>query len=185
MRLNLGCGFNKKDGFINVDKFAVCEPDIVLDLELIPWQFKTDKVDEVIFNHSLEHIGGDTEVFFGIIKELYRICKAGALIQINVPHPRHDNFLNDPTHVRLITPELLGLFSKRLNHEWKEKGVSNSPLAIYLDVDFEIKAVTHVLEKKYMTLLNDKQISEQELVTIISERNNIVSEYQITLEVIK
>ncbi|HEY8094648.1 MAG TPA: hypothetical protein VIE65_00945, partial [Methylobacter sp.] len=80
---------------------------------------------------------------------------------------------------------LLSLFSKKLNREWKKNGVSNSPLAIYLDVDFEVKAVVQVLEKKYMDLLNNRKISEQELATIINERNNIVSEYQIALEVIK
>ncbi|HEY8118685.1 MAG TPA: hypothetical protein VIE91_05550 [Methylophilaceae bacterium] len=185
MKLNLGCGFNKKAGCINIDKFDACQPDMVLDIELTPWPFKTGEVEEVIFNHSLEHVGANAEVFFGIMRELYRVCSAGAKIQINVPHPRHDHFLNDPTHVRVITPQLLSLFSKRLNREWKKNGVSNSPLAIYLDVDFEVKTVAQVLEKKYMDLLNNGKISEQELATIINERNNIVSEYQIALEVIK
>lgn len=185
MKLNLGCGFNKKEGFINIDKFDACQPDMLLDIELTPWPFNTNEVEEIIFNHSLEHVGATAEVFFGMMQELYRVCSAGAKIQINVPHPRHDHFLNDPTHVRAITPQLLSLFSKKLNHEWKQNGISNSPLAIYLDVDFEVKAMVQVLEKRYMELLSSQKISEQELVTIINERNNIVSEYQITLEVIK
>ena len=33
MRFNLGCGFNKCDGVVNVDRFADCAPDEVVDLE--------------------------------------------------------------------------------------------------------------------------------------------------------
>jgi hypothetical protein len=29
MKLNIGCGFNKHDGFVNVDQFPECEPDVL------------------------------------------------------------------------------------------------------------------------------------------------------------
>ena len=32
MKLNLGCGNYKMNGFVNVDKFAYCEPEEVVDL---------------------------------------------------------------------------------------------------------------------------------------------------------
>lgn len=82
----------------------------------------TNEVDEVLFHHSLEHLGRETRVFFGIIQELYRVCKAGAKVQINVPHPRHDHFMGDPPHVRAITPPLLAMFSKKENERWKKWG---------------------------------------------------------------
>ena len=113
MKLNMGCGLNKKEGYTNVDKSAACGPDVELDLEVFPWPFKANEAEEVIFNHSLEHMGETTDVFLGILKELYRICKPRAKIFIFVPHPRHDDFLGDPTHVRVITPQLLSLFSKK------------------------------------------------------------------------
>lgn len=185
MKLNLGCGFNKKNGYVNVDKFDACQPDVTADLEATPWPFATNVADEVIFNHSLEHMGEDTDTFLEIIKELYRICKPGATVQINVPHPRHDNYIGDPTHVRIITPQLLSLFSKKLNYHWQKVGAANSPFAIYLDVDFEIRHTVQVVEQKYLALLEDKSISEAELTAIINERNNVVSEYKITLEAIK
>ena len=111
MKLNLGCGFKKIAGFVNVDMFDECQPDVKMDLEVIPWTFGTNEVDEAIFNHSLEHLGRETKVFFGIIQELYRVCKPGAKVHINVPHPRHDHFIGDPTHVRVITPPLLAGFA--------------------------------------------------------------------------
>ena len=63
MKLNLGCGFNKQDGFLNVDKFNTCNPDLVMDMEVTPWEFNTDDVDEVLLNHCLEHIGQDVDFF--------------------------------------------------------------------------------------------------------------------------
>ena len=36
MKLNLGCGQNKFDGFVNVDKAPECDPDRAVDLERIP-----------------------------------------------------------------------------------------------------------------------------------------------------
>ena len=185
MKLNLGCGFNKIDGYVNVDKFDTCQPDVLMDLEVTPWKFKTSEVDEVLFNHSLEHIGQDTDTFLAIVKELYRVCRGGATVQINVPHPRHDTFLGDPTHVRVVTPDMLALFSKAQNLHWKKIGAANSPLALYLGVDFELRRVDHALEQRYLTLLQAKQISNEDMDLIVKERNNVVIEYRITLEVIK
>jgi ubiquinone/menaquinone biosynthesis C-methylase UbiE len=185
MKLNIGCGLNKVQGFINIDKYPESKPDQVMDAERTPWPFDANQIDEVLFNHSLEHMGADTEVFLNLMKELYRVCKPGATIQINVPHPRHDNFLGDPTHVRIISPQVLSLFSKKLNHELAAQGLPNTPLGIYLDVDFEIKHVKQMLEEEYLLQFQQKKISERELVKMISERNNIVTEYQIKLEAIK
>jgi len=185
VKLNLGCGFNKLGGFINVDKFHACEPDLKVDLEIFPWPFDDSEADEVALIHSLEHLGQETRVFLRIMQELYRVCKPNALIRIHVPHPRHDNFLGDPTHVRVITPPLLSLFSKKNNFHWKNIGASNSPLGIYLDVDFEVKNVTRVLEQKYLVMLQTKQITNEELTVLVNERNNIVTEYHIELSVIK
>ena len=185
MKLNIGCGLNKIDAYINIDKYAASSPDQVMDAESFPWPFETSQVDEVLFNHSLEHMGAQTEVFLGIMKELYRVCKPGAKIQINAPHPRHDSFLGDPTHVRVISPQVLSLFNQQLNHQLASEGVPNTPLGIYLDVDFEIKHVKQILEQEYLVAFQQNKISQQELMRVIAERNNIVTEYQITLSVIK
>ena len=185
MKLNFGCGQNHLDGFINVDKFAECNPDIQMDIEALPWSFGTNSVAEVVFNHCLEHVGADNAVFFGIIQELYRVCKPGALIQINVPHPRHDNFINDPTHVRIITPEVLSLFSKANNHKWRTEGAANSPLALYLDVDFEITTVGQVIEDVFIQKVKSQEITQEQLASMSKYYNNIEVEYKITLKVVK
>ncbi|HLO64329.1 MAG TPA: hypothetical protein VK165_15330, partial [Azonexus sp.] len=98
LKLNLGCGRRKREGFVNVDSQAGCQPDLVLDLEKTPWPWPDDSVDEIDLIHVLEHLGQAPEVYLGVMKELWRVCCDGARIRIMVPHPRSDDFLNDPTH---------------------------------------------------------------------------------------
>jgi predicted SAM-dependent methyltransferase len=89
LKLNIGCGFNKLDGYVNVDGFPDCGPDVIWDLERTPWPFPEDSVDEIVAHHVLEHIGQATDVFFAIVKEIYRVLRHGGEIRINVPHPLH------------------------------------------------------------------------------------------------
>jgi hypothetical protein len=183
LKLNLGCGEHHKDGYINVDKYG--NPDVLLDLETFPWPWEDNSVQEVELNHVLEHLGESAAVYFRIIKELYRICKAGARIHIGVPHPRHDDFLNDPTHVRIVTPDGLLLFSKSKNREWIDGGYANSPLGIYLDVDFEIESVNYTLDPVWAERLNRKEITEEYIAQAFRNFNNVVKEIRMVLRVVK
>lgn len=185
MHLNMGCGHNKIPGYINVDMSPECQPDVVCNLEVLPWIWEDNSVSRVLFNHSLEHLGQDKSVFLGMFKELYRVCRNGAVIEINVPHPRHDNFINDPTHVRAITPQLLSLFDRQLNDEWKRTHAANSPLAHYLGVDFHTMDSTIILDEPYRSLFSSGKVSHQEMGTMLRERNNIASEYRMKMVVRK
>ncbi len=185
MRLNLGSGQWKLDGFVNVDRSPECHPDRVVDLESLPWPFENDSCEEVVMSHVLEHLGETTSAYFGIIKELYRICRADALVRIVVPHPRHETFIIDPTHVRPILPESLALFSKARNRECKEKGISDSPLGLYLDVDFEVVEVEQTLDPLWEKDLASGKMSEEQLLGIARLYNNVIKEITIVMKAIK
>ena len=116
--------------------------------------------------HILEHIGKDSDTFINIMKEIYRICCNNAKIDIVVPHPRNDDFLADPTHVRPITTLGLQLFDKNLNLEWKKAGATNSQLALIHNVNFKIVKTTIILKKKYHQLYESKKINHKQLSDI-------------------
>jgi hypothetical protein len=185
LRLNLGCGTNKRPGFLNVDKFSVCEPDLVHDLESFPWPWPTNSVVEVTLSHVLEHIGHNPSVFLSFMQELYRVCRGDAVIRIIVPHPHHADFITDPTHVRPITPDLLRLFSKRRNREYKEKGYANSQLAFYTDTDFEITENIMTLDPVWKKRYEDGEYTSDQIFEIARERLNVGREFRLTVRVVK
>lgn len=176
LKLNLGCGNRKMAGFVNVDCVAVCQPDMVVDLEQTPWPWADSSVDEIKLIHVLEHLGQQTGVFLAIVKEIYRVCRDGARIEIIVPHPRSDTFLGDPTHVRPVTGQMLSLFSQKLNREWAEMGAANTPLGIILDVDFEIESHVHTLDADWQARLSSGQVSEAEVAQAARQYNNVISQ---------
>lgn len=184
LKLNLGCGSDIRPGYVNVDKFG-STADLLFDLETHPWPWPDNSVEEVVLNHVLEHLGATAEAYFAIIRELYRVCMPGAQIQIVVPHPRHDDFLGDPTHVRAITPGGLSLLSRQRNLKWQAQGASNSPLALQLGVDFEPEDVSYTLEQPWLDQMNNGTLSQQEIQHAILHLNNVVKEIRMRLRVVK
>jgi len=185
MKLNLGCGNKKLPGFVNCDSQSACNPDRIVDLESLPWPFEDSVADEVVLSHVLEHLGESSKVYLGIIKELYRVCAPDAVVRIAVPHPRHDDFLTDPTHVRPILPDQFHMFSKKKNAQWRADGYANTPLADYLDVDFEVEDVSWTVEDIWLKRLQAGEVDTTRLATLAREQNNILKEAKITLRVKK
>jgi len=185
MKLNLGCGFDRRDSYVNVDNQPLCEPDQLADLEEFPWPFETESATEVVLSHVLEHLGETTEVYFKIIQELYRICANGALVTVTVPHPRHDEFLMDPTHVRAITADQFYMLSKTKVREWREEGAANTPLADILEVDFDVVGVQSLPDDMWLAKLQAGDISTEDLAHLAIHQNNIIKEVTVELRAVK
>ncbi len=93
-KLNIGCGKFKKEGYTNVDGYAGFNPDVLHDLDNMPYPFADDTYDLVEADHVLEHLKQP----FHALRELYRITKDGGTMIIRVPHfsrgfshPEHRN----------------------------------------------------------------------------------------------
>ncbi|BBK34713.1 hypothetical protein EDC65_2797 [Stella humosa] len=185
MKLNLGCGSRKLAGFVNVDSAPHCEPDRLVDLETLPWPFETSCAEEIVLSHVLEHLGQTPKLYLAIIQELYRVCAPGALVRITVPHPRHDDYLSDPTHVRPITLQGLELFSRRKNLDWQAKGQSATPLALVLGVDFEVVSADAQPEEPWLGRLRRREITGQELAFAARSYWNVIRATDIVLRAVK
>ena len=185
MNLNLGCGNKILEGYTNVDKYDYYNCDVVHDLETFPYPFEDNSVDNILLCHVLEHIGQDPEIFNNILTELYRICKPEASIDIIVPHPRHDDFISDPTHVRPITVLGLSLYDKEQNEIWQSQGAANTPLGLILGIDFKIENVQYQVEDEIMKKFNSKELTKKELEHLMLHHNNVIKQTTIKWRVKK
>lgn len=82
VKLNLGCGAFKKEGYVNLDCCDSLKPDVVHDLNKFPYPFENNRFEFIEADHVLEHLSDP----FGAMKELNRILKAGGELIIKVPH---------------------------------------------------------------------------------------------------
>ena len=83
LKLNLGCGPDIKEDFINIDILNNQRmPDMVHDLNNgIP--FNDGVVGEILAKHFLEHL--DPARFHNFVGEMWRVCSDKAIIKIIVP----------------------------------------------------------------------------------------------------
>lgn len=110
-KLNLGCGRDIREGWVNLDAVDLPGVDVVADLGKCaetPLPFEDSSIDEFLLSHLLEHIPDP----LSLMAELYRIAKPGAKMQIRVPHGAHDDAWTDPTHVKPYFARSFGYFSQ-------------------------------------------------------------------------
>ncbi|MBX9347847.1 methyltransferase domain-containing protein [Chromobacterium vaccinii] len=185
LKLNLGCGHDKRTGFINVDSQAACQPDQVVDLERFPWPWADGSVDEIVMSHVLEHLGADTDTYLAIIKELYRVCAPDARVTITVPHPRSDNYLADPTHVRPITAMGLQMFNQELNRQSILEGGSSTPLGIYLNVDWALESSDVKILEPWASRFNGGQLTEDDITLAVQNFYNVIGDCTFVMRIRK
>nr|WP_290228019.1 class I SAM-dependent methyltransferase [Trichocoleus desertorum] len=82
LKIDLGCGFCKKEGTVGVDILAQPGVDYVLNLQTEPLPFPDQSVDYVYSSHCLEHISDPTRVF----AEISRVCTDGAKLEFWTPY---------------------------------------------------------------------------------------------------
>ena len=123
MKLHLGCGNDRRKGYINIDSSMDVNPDIVLDLEKTPLPFRENSVDEIMANHILEHIRN----FIPLMHDIHRICRKNAIIKIRTPFYSAWGQYNDPTHVRFFSPFTFSYFEGKHNysHQVKKENQNN------------------------------------------------------------
>lgn len=83
MKVNLGCGRDKRPGYVNVDVRPDVEPDLVWNLEKLPLPFQDNSVEEVLMKDVLEHVSWRRVE--ELLRDVYRIMRPGARLYVQVP----------------------------------------------------------------------------------------------------
>jgi ubiquinone/menaquinone biosynthesis C-methylase UbiE len=180
MKLNIGSGDIVYEDYVRIDYDPNTNPDFLLDIEKDIFPFKDSSVEAVIAHHILEHLG---DGYFHCLQEIYRVCKTGAIVDIRVPHHRHDSFFSDPSHKRPITVIGLKLFSKKFNRLCREQKFPSSRLGEYYNVDFEILNYKYIPDSQQIQSLVN--LTDKEIEQYAEQHNNIISETHIQLIVNK
>lgn len=88
VRLNLGCGGDYREGWINLDRSPEVA-DIGHDLSEVPWPFDDASIDWVFADQVFEHLppmtdGRDTVL--QALEEIQRILRPGGRMYVGVPY---------------------------------------------------------------------------------------------------
>lgn len=151
MKIHLGCGTKKLDGWVNIDSVAECEPDLIHDISQ-PLPYEDQTVDEVLAEDLLEHF--DKYVRYLVFYQWVRVLRLGGKITVQVPNFKkilfkyfkfgYDNFVDFIFGENLWESKVyIGHFG---SHKW---GYSKKTLEEFVKV-FGIEPVT--IEEKGLNL---------------------------------
>jgi predicted SAM-dependent methyltransferase len=94
LKINIGCGNKRLPGFTGVDKYPCVGADLLCDAtRVLP--LKDDSVEEVLMDNFIEHVLDVP----ALMKEVLRVCRAGAKVTVITPHFTALASWRDPTHL--------------------------------------------------------------------------------------
>lgn len=93
--INLGCGYRKVEGAINIDNRPEVKPDVCCDALHLP--FDDNSIDKVLAYDFLEHIPIGSTI--DMVSEIYRVLKPGGMLEHFTPSTDGRGAFQDPTHV--------------------------------------------------------------------------------------
>lgn len=138
-KLNLGCGTDIKEGWVNLDIADLPGVDVIHDVNELPLPFTDEEFDHILAQDILEHLE-----YIPLLKDLHRILKPGGSLEIRVPHFTSRYNFNDPTHKKMFSSKTMDFFVKGAPHNRD----------YYFDVHFSENARTQISFEKGIYLYN-------------------------------
>ena len=135
-KLNLGCGKDIREGWINLDLIDGEGIDVLHDLNNLPLPFEDNEFDYVLCKDILEHID-----VIPVINDIYRILKKGGILRIRVPHFTSSINYGDPTHKVQFSINSFDFF------------IANSMFSYERKVNYFSKIIKRIIFKKNDTFL--------------------------------
>jgi ubiquinone/menaquinone biosynthesis C-methylase UbiE len=134
LKLDIGCGPNKAEGFVGLDVIAFPGVDHVCNVGADRWPFEDNSVSEARAIHFLEHLtnleGKCERIHF--FNELYRVLRPEAGCLLVFPHWASQRYYGDPTH-REPFSEFGFLYLQR---DWRLGSGAQPPQAPHTDITY-------------------------------------------------
>ncbi len=151
--LLVGCGISRErritidnregwSSLVTLDIDRGVNPDVVHDLEVLPYPFQDEAFNEIHAYEVLEHCGrqGDWQFFFDQFAEFWRILRPNGLLYATVPSWDSCGAWGDPGHTRIINEMTINFLRQ------DQYGAENSPMTdyrFYWKRDFEPLVAMH------------------------------------------
>lgn len=139
-KLNLGCGLKPIEDHVNLDVVASVNPDVVHDLNVFPYPFPDNRFDEIRAMDVVEHVAD----LPGMMREIWRISRPGAIIEFSTPHFSCHNSYTDPTHVRHLSARSFYYFEK--DHPFSFYG-SDGFKVLEANINFKPSLVNRIIHR--------------------------------------
>lgn len=110
-KLNIGCGRDYREGWVNIDISKHVKTDHLVDIQTEPLPFYDNFFDEVYCSGVLEQILKNDDLVH-VMNEMYRVLKSEGVATIVVPSARYSNAFRDPHDCRQFTEETFNYFVK-------------------------------------------------------------------------
>lgn len=122
MKLNVGCGRDYREGWINIDISREVKADAIADIRT--WELprdnkgnydsriKDEEVDEIYISGVLEQIGENDHLIHAM-NECHRVLKPGGKMVVVVPNAQYAIAHRDPMDVRKFTKATFFYFGER------------------------------------------------------------------------
>lgn len=99
MKLQLGTGNKPLKDFINMDMLALEGVGVIHNANDFPYPFMNNQFSYVYSEYVFEHL----DDIGNVLKELHRVCKSKAILEIVVPHFTHHRAFGDLTHTHFFS----------------------------------------------------------------------------------
>lgn len=97
MKLELGCGKAKHEGWFGIDSSPFEGVDKVWDIALNGIPFKDNSIEQVYSQDFMEHLPPEKKVF--VINEIWRVLKNGGKMEHYIPNAGSRNDFGSPSHL--------------------------------------------------------------------------------------
>jgi len=175
IKLDFGCGSNKKEGFIGIDSISFPNVDIIHDLKTIPYPWESNSIEEAYASHFYEHLNSQERVNF--CNELYRILIPGGKCQLITPHWASCRAYGDPTHVWPPVSEFAFYY---MSKEWRKGNAPHTDIlnnSSGFNCDFEVTwgysirqdIMSRNQEYQTFAMANYKEVCQDIVATLIKK----------------
>jgi len=157
-KIDIGCGNNKKEGFLGIDIQNIPGVDYVADLTIDPLPFPEQSVEYVYSNHFLEHIADPTHIF----SEIGRVSVENAKLEFWTPYAfgpgafifDHKFFFTEEPYMHMCV-KYVDFWKPILHSQWLLNEIHyiinpdtlDDLIANKVDLDFAIKYLKGVVDE--------------------------------------